>query len=126
MKNFLLSLAVIISTVCFYTGSAFALPSTGVRTNYAVNSVSSTAWTQIVASLPYFATKISVGDSANQAMLLGVGAPGSEVVQMIIPPSSSAGAPIVYPLGIPAGSAISLKATTSTVSSGEDDMNFFH
>ncbi len=78
-----------------------------------------------MSALPQSTTTVAIGDSANQAVLVGVGPVGSEVIQMVIPSSSSTTA-VLYPLQIPANARVSLKSTTGTVTSGENDMSFFH
>lgn len=122
MRTFIALFVLLVSVLIPTPSFAYSL---GVRTQYSTQSIFSTGWTQIVASLPQFSTDVVVGDSSNQAVLLGVGAPGAEVVQAVIP-ANSAATPFRYPLQIPAGARVSLKSSTSTVSSGEDDMSFFH
>lgn len=94
---------------------------TQVRTVYATTNVTTAAWVQLVASLGRYVTEISVFDSSGQTLKLGVGAPGSEVTQLIITPGGNG----TVPLNIPKGSRVSIRAISATANAGESDINFY-
>ena len=81
--------------------------------NYASTSVTTSAYTQVVASTTSITQKLSIFDSSGQAMILAVGAGGSEVDQFYIPPGGGD-----FSLNIPASSRVSIKALTANATSG--------
>jgi hypothetical protein len=123
MIKVLLALSVLFAS---FTSQAVVISSknavTQARNAYASTNVTTSAYVQIVASLASQASEIDVFDSSGQTLYLAVGASGSEVNKMIIVPGGNGR----VPLGIPAGSRISVKAISGTASSGEIDINFFY
>lgn len=86
---------------------------------YSSTSITTAAYTQLVASTTSVTNTIHIFDSSGQAMILATGASGSEVVQLYIPPGGD-----TYTLTIPAGTRIAYKALTATASSGYLLMSF--
>ena len=89
--------------------------STKIYYQYSSGTVTTTAYTQVLASTPAAINWLSIFDSSGSGMILGVGAMGSEVVQLYVPPG---GVSEGYPLYIPSGSRVALKALTASASSG--------
>jgi len=84
--------------------------------DYAVTNVTTGAYVQLNAATATAITYLSIFDSSGNPMILAVGAPGSEVDQIYVPPGGSVGG---YKLSIPAGSRISYKALTTNSTSGD-------
>lgn len=83
--------------------------------DYALTPVTTGAYVQLIASTTAVINYMTVFDSSGQTMILATGAPGSEIDQIYIPPGgNSAG----YPLNIPTGTRISLKALSGNATSG--------
>ena len=83
--------------------------------DYSLTPVTTGAYVQLIASTAVAINSLQIFDSSGQAMILAVGAPGSEVDQLYVPPGgSSAG----FALSIPAGSAVSYKALTGNATNG--------
>jgi hypothetical protein len=83
--------------------------------DYSVTNVTTAAYVQLNASTVTAITYLSIFDSSGNPMILAVGAPGSEIDQIYVPPGGSVGG---YQLYIPAGSRISYKALTTNSTSG--------
>lgn len=93
------------------------------RVDYASTSVSTSAWTQIVASMPFDATEIEIFDSSGQTLQMSfgaVGAEGSNTKLYIFPGGNGR-----VPLKVPAGTRISIKAVSALADKGEGDINFY-
>ena len=115
-----------------------AAPSAGVavRVNFADTGVGATNWLPVVTSLSRGVQGISIFNSGNLPMEVGIAYAGSdanaEVRQLIAPKLlSSVGAPgaTFYPLQVAYGTRVSIRALSSTggsLSSGETDMTFFY
>ena len=99
------------------------MPGIGIRTVYSVTNVGTTNWVVLVSSTSDTVSQVSIFDSSGQTLELGSCAAGatanSEVRQLLIPPG---GVPLQN-LQIPIGSRISIRAVSSAVSSGENDLN---
>ena len=83
--------------------------------DYAGTPITTLAYVQLTASTASIINWLSIFDSSGSAMILAVGAPGSEVDQLYVPPGGSVGG---YALAIPAASRISYKALDNNASSG--------
>jgi hypothetical protein len=94
---------------------------TQARNVYSSTNVTTSAWVQLVSSLPGQVNEIYIFDSSGQTMELGVGASGFEVVQLLISPGGIG----TQSLLIPSGSRVAIKAISGTASAGEIDVNFF-
>lgn len=82
--------------------------------DYVGGSVSTSAYTQILASTASASTAIQIFDSSGQGMILAVGAAASEVDTFYVEP----GGPGFVTLSIGSGVRLSLKAKTATASVG--------
>lgn len=91
-----------------------------VRLDYTSTSVTTAAFTQLVASTTSATSEIEIFDSSGQTMALAFGAAASEVVQINIFPGGQGR----VVLSIPAGTRVSIKALSATASVGEIDINF--
>jgi len=83
--------------------------------DYAGTPVTTLAYVQLNPSTATNINYLSIFDSSGNPMILAVGAPGSEVDQLYVPPGGSVGG---YNLYIPAGSRISYKALLVDSTSG--------
>lgn len=98
--------------------SAKAVNTTPVYTVYSSTPVTTSAYTQLVASTSAAITHLSIFDSSGQAMILATGAAASEVVKLYIPPGGGE-----FDLAIPTSTRISIKALTADASSGYNLLN---
>lgn len=91
------------------------------RNDYTSTSVTTAAYTQLVASTSNATTEIEIFDSSGQTLALATGAAASEVIQIYIFPGGNGR----VPLTIAAGTRVSVKAISATASIGELDINFY-
>lgn len=87
--------------------------------NYTITPVTTSAYVVVVTSLTTDCNHLSIFDSSGQSMILGVGAPGSEVIQLYVQPGGGE-----YKLFIPAGSRVAYKALTANATAGYVTINF--
>jgi hypothetical protein len=88
--------------------------------SYNSSSISDAAWTQIVASTASRIRKLHIFDSSGEQVRLAVGAGGAEVEVWRIEP----GGPGAVELTIAAGSRLSIRAASGTISDGDLVINF--
>jgi hypothetical protein len=100
-------------------GRAFANAPT--RYDYTGGSVTTAAYTQLVASTTNAASRVCIFDSSGQDLVLAVGAAASEVDQMGIFPGGNG----CEELAIAASSRISIKAKSATASTGVILLNLY-
>jgi hypothetical protein len=96
-------------------------PFTNVRVNYSTNNVTTTAYTQLVASTSQAATAMEVFDSSGQTLFFAFGGAGSEVNKVLDYPGGNG----FIPLAIPAGTRLSITAVSGAATSGELDLNLY-
>lgn len=89
-----------------------------VYTDYSSTSVTTAAYTQLVASTSAAITHLSIFDSSGNAMILATGAAASEVIKLYIPPGGGE-----FDLAIPISTRISIKALTANSTSGYNLLN---
>lgn len=77
--------------------------------------VTTTAYTQVIASTSAEAQELNIFDSSGQTLVLATGAESSEVEQMYIFPGGNG----TVKLRIPAGTRIAIKAVSGTANAGE-------
>lgn len=87
--------------------------------DYTSTSITTSAFTQLVASTNAQINLLDIFDSSGKSMILAVGASGSEVVEAYIAPGGEQ-----IPIFIPAGSRISYKALSVNATTGYLTMNF--
>jgi hypothetical protein len=92
-----------------------------VRNDYTSTSVSTSAYTQLIASTANTYSTVEIFDSSGQTLVLAIGGAGSEVNQFIIFPGGNGRIPYT----IASGSRISIKALSATANAGEIDINFY-
>ena len=85
-----------------------------VRNIYSGTNVTTAAYVQIIASTPADMGKQYIFDSSGSAMILAVGAMGSEVDKLYIGPGGN-----TFDLSIPSGSRVSLKALDNNATNGQ-------
>lgn len=91
-----------------------------IQNIYSSTNITTAAYVQLVASTTSTINYIDIFDSSGQAMIFGVGAAASEVIQAYIPPGGDQ-----IPLAIPAGSRIAYKALSANATSGYLIMSFY-
>lgn len=90
------------------------------RNDYSLTNVTTSAYVQLIASLPDVVNQLFIFDSSGQTLLLAVGAPGSEVDQIYVVPGGNG----AIDLTIPSGSRVSIKSVTGTANTGEINVSF--
>lgn len=90
-----------------------------VQNIYSTTNITTSAYVQLVASTTNVINTVHIFDSSGQAMIFSVGASGSEVDQLYIPPGGD-----TYAIAIPAGSRIAYKALSASATSGYLLMSF--
>jgi len=91
------------------------------RNDYSSVNVTTSAYTQLIASTAAEAHEVEIFDSSGQTLFLATGAAASEVNQVYIIPGGNGR----IPLRIAAGTRISVKAVSGTASAGEIDINLY-
>lgn len=91
------------------------------RNVYSTTNVTTTAYTQVVASLASAVTIIDIFDSSGQVLVLATGAAGAEVQKAYIYPGGNGQIPIF----IAAGTRVSIRAISANAVSGEINMTFY-
>jgi hypothetical protein len=84
-------------------------------------SITTSAYTQLVASTTTATTSVEIFDSSGECLILAVGAAASEVDQIYIFPGGNS----IVPLLIPASSRVSVKAKTAATAAGYLAINFY-
>lgn len=104
-------------------GAAFSTPSPkgrayadSARHDYSDTTVTTAAWTELIASTAAEINHLIIFDSSGQTMELGTGAVGSEARALIIPPG---GLTSGVPLNIASGSRVSIRAVSADADTGE-------
>ena len=92
-----------------------------IYNQYLSSPVTTSAYVQLVASTASVSNMIEIFDSSGQSMILGVGAAGSEVIQLYTLPGGNGQVPLL----IPAGSRVAIKALTANATSGYITINFY-
>lgn len=92
------------------------------RINYTITNVSTSAYTQLEASVASLTNEIEIFDSSGQTLALAFGAAGAEVNQIYITPGGNGR----IPLKIIAGTRLSIKAISNNVNVGEINVNFYN
>ena len=87
---------------------------------YSSTNITTSAYTQLVASTSATTNIVDIFDSSGQAMILATGVSGSEIVQAYIPP----GGETQIPLYIPAGVRVAYKALSGNATTGYLTINF--
>ena len=103
------------STVIVTPGGTYA---DSARNAYASTPVTTDAWVQLIASTAATIHQFALFDSCGETLQLGTGAAASETRVAIIPPG---GLDNMFPLTIPAGTRLSVKAISANCTTGELD-----
>lgn len=91
----------VVTTPTVYTNTTL------FRQDYSMTPVTTAAWVQIIASTAAEIKQLYIFDSSGSVMQLGIGGAGSEVAKINIPPGGSS---VGWPLTIPAGTRVSIRA----------------
>lgn len=94
---------------------------TTVRNAYASTNVTTSAWVELVSSMPVTTSVMEIFDSSGQTLKIGFGASGSEITQLYVFPGGNG----TIPVEVPVDTRVSIRAVTGTASSGELDINFY-
>lgn len=92
-----------------------------VRNDYTSTSVTTSAYTQLIASTSADYSAVEIFDSSGQTLKLAIGGSGSEVDQFLIFPGGNGRIPYT----VASGSRISIRAVSGNATSGEIDINFY-
>jgi hypothetical protein len=100
-------------------GKAYAA---SARNNYASVNVTTSAWTQLIASTAAAATEIEIFDSSGETLELGIGAAASESRIAIIIPGGNGRIPVA----VASGSRLSVRAISANATVGEICINLYN
>lgn len=89
-----------------------------LRLNYAVTNVATSSFVQVSSGILGTCTEVDIFDSSGQTLFLGV----NDIPKIYVVPGGNGRLPI----SITAGSAVSLKAVSSTATAGEFDLNCYN
>lgn len=89
-------------------------------------TITTTAFTTMVASLTKAVKGITITNTSTSDLQLGIGASSSEQVQLVIPGNGASAVPVFYPIALSQGLRISLRALDSSASVGKQVINFFY
>ncbi len=92
-----------------------------VRNDYTGTNVTTGAFVELIASTAAISKELEIFDSSGETLELATGAAASEVRVAIITPGGNGRIPI----GIAAGTRVSVKAISATASVGELDINLY-
>ena len=84
--------------------------------------VTTAAYTTLIASTALAATSLSIFNSSTKVLVLAFGAAASEADKIYVPPGSDATS---FPLAVPAGTRLSVKAVDANTSAGNLLINLF-
>jgi hypothetical protein len=101
------------NSIGFIKKQGLAIANSPVYNSYSSTNVTTSAYTQLIASTTSATNMVQVFDSSGQAMILATGAAGSEVIQAYIPPGGAD-----FNLAIAAGTRVAIKALTANATSG--------
>lgn len=99
-----------------------SVPIESIRHSYESTSVLTSAWTELVATLPEQANAMEIFDSSGQTMVLGEGPAGSESDLLYVPPGGNIER---VPCQLGKNARISVKALSATADCGEIMINFY-
>lgn len=92
-----------------------------VRNDYSSVNVTTSAYTQLIASTSGITNVLEIFDSSGQTLKIAFGAAASEVDKFIVVPGGNGRMTV----NIPAGTRISIKALSGNATSGEIDLNLY-
>ncbi len=88
--------------------------------DYSSNTITSSSWFEIVASMASDATHLHIFDSSGYPLQIGFGDLGQEVVRFVVSPGGDG--PIA--LRVPAGTRLTIKSVSETLTVGILIINF--
>lgn len=91
------------------------------RVDYLATPVTTSAWTEILSSIPFDATEIEIFDSSGQTLQLAFGPAGSEQAKLYIFPGGNGR----VPLKVPRFTRVSIEAVGSSATAGYQLVNFW-
>lgn len=109
------------TTAWLVTQDGKSVSNASVYKDYAAGSVTTSAYTELVASTSAACSEVEIFDSSGEGMILATGAAGSEVDQIFIFPGGNGR----VPLKIAASTRVAIKAKTATASNGFLMINFY-
>jgi hypothetical protein len=102
----------------YYAGRSAA---NRARIDYTSTSVTTAAYTQLLASTSAAINEVEIFDSSGQTLVLATGAAGAEADQVYIFPGGNGR----IPLAIAATTRVAIKAVSATANAGEISVNFY-
>ena len=97
-------------------------PVTQSRIDYSTTTVTTTAWTTVVADMPSVVSTIEIFDSSGKTLQLGIGAAGSETRMLYVLPGGNG----QVRLNMPQSSRLSIKGVSGAATSGELTVNLYN
>lgn len=91
------------------------------RIDYTSSSVTTSAYTQLLASTSAIIQEVEIFDSSGQTLVLATGGAGAEADQVYILPGGNGR----IPLYIAASTRVAIKAVSATANAGEISVNFY-
>ncbi len=91
------------------------------RIDYSSSSVTTSAYTQLLASTSAIIQEVEIFDSSGQTLVLATGGVGAEADQVYVLPGGNGR----IPLYIAASTRVAIKAVSATANSGEISVNFY-
>lgn len=102
----------------YYAGRS---ASNRARIDYTSTSVTTAAYTQLLASTSAAINEVEIFDSSGQTLVLATGTAGAEADQVYIFPGGNGR----IPLAIATSTRVAIKAVSATANSGEISVNFY-
>lgn len=102
----------------YYAGRA---ASNRARIDYTSTSVTTAAYTQLLASTSAAINEVEIFDSSGQTLVLATGTAGAEADQVYIFPGGNGR----IPLAIATSTRVAIKAVSATANTGEISVNFY-
>lgn len=91
------------------------------RNEYAGSPVTTSAYTELISSMPADVSEIYIFDSSGQTLVLALGAIGVEIDTSYVIPGGNG----IIPLRVPSGERVSIKAVSANATVGEFSATFF-
>jgi hypothetical protein len=99
-----------------------ARPVQTIRNDYTSTNVTTSAYVELDSSLNGSVRALDVFDSSGRVLLLAIGAAGSEIDQLMIPPGGLSGLVHFY---AEKGNRLSIKAVDASATSGQLVINLY-
>ena len=123
MKKFIF--AALVTLLVGVGAKAAALSASTAGFAYSTINLTTSLYITLLPSLTKSIKALTVSNTGANAVYIAVGAAGSEVNQIAVPPLTAGATPPTFPLVVSQGQRISVIASTGTISSGSILINAF-